>query len=155
MKSLLMALKSNIKPQGRDHWVARCPVHNDKDFAMSIVECADGSILAFCHACGANGLALYEFLGLDLKELFGGKEGDRISITKNMRDDYSTDKYYKKIYEAETKTRKPTLEEFKRNRLAIARAKGIEGIEKGQRSVSEKHGKNHLKKLITTDYYQP
>ena len=73
MQQLLAALGNNIKPRGKD-WLARCPVHNDKDFAMSVKQVSDVSVIAHCFSCGANGLDLYKSLGLDLDELFGGKE---------------------------------------------------------------------------------
>ena len=124
MNSLIAALGSDIKPRSRDKWIARCPCHGDKDFAMSVEQAADGSVIAHCFACGANGLDLYKYLNLDLKELFGGKHQD--TIPNNVRDDLSNDKFFIAIYESDIKNGiKPTWSEKKRYKLAKARILGI------------------------------
>jgi hypothetical protein len=101
MQKLIAALGNDIKPRGKN-WVARCRVHNDKDFAMSIKEERDGSVVAHCHACGANGLDLYKELGLDLDELFGGRQLDRGArqyCPSSIRDEYETERWIVRIYE--------------------------------------------------------
>lgn len=124
MNKLIAALGSDIKPRGRDKWIARCPIHGDKDFAMSVEQAADGSVIAHCFACGANGLDLYRHLGLDLDELFGGKQRD--TIPNSVRDDLSNDKFFAAVYESDIKKGiKPTWNDQKRYKLAKARIKGI------------------------------
>jgi len=119
---LLAALGSDIKKQGKG-WTAKCPVHNDKDFAMSIKECADGSILAHCHSCGASGLDLYRTLELDLGELFGKKlEKDDCYMPHEIKEKYELDKIVVFIHE-KGKVEK-TLADRKRYKLAVARIKG-------------------------------
>ena len=123
MQKLLAALGDNVKPRGKDY-IARCQVHNDKDFAMSIKQVSDGSIIAHCFACGANGLDLYKALGLDLDELFGGKKGD--FIPQAIKDQLSEDKMFIAIYESDvSKGVNPKLSEKRRYRLALARSEGI------------------------------
>lgn len=124
MENLIRALGSDIKPRGKNQWMARCRVHNDKDFAMSIKQCQDGSIVAYCFACQANGLDLYNNLGLDLDELFGGKKGD--FMPQSIKDQLSEDKMFIAIYESDVeKGVKPKLTEKKRYKLALARSEGI------------------------------
>lgn len=123
MQQLIAALGNDIKKSGKG-WVARCKVHNDKDFAMSIKECENGSIVAHCFACGANGLDLYKALGLDLSELFGERESTH--IPDNIRSQYQEDKFYIAIYESDiNKGISPTLKDKRRMKLAKARTEGI------------------------------
>lgn len=127
MNNLINALGSNIKERGRDRWVARCPVHNDKDFAMSISQAVDGSVIAHCHACGANGLDLYQSLGLDLDELFGGRERDYFAIPSEIKESYELDLWVLMIGCSDYKKGiSISYKDKKRLRLARARVKGIE-----------------------------
>ena len=128
MNNLLNALGSKIKPTGKDKWTARCPVHQDKDFAMSITQDNNGGVIAYCHACGANGLDLYNALGLDLDELFGGKklEHDANYCPQSVKDEYETDKIVILISENSIANNLPmTWADKKRHRLAVARAAGV------------------------------
>lgn len=125
MRMLLAALDGNIKPSGKD-WTARCPVHNDKDYAMSIKQNYDGSIMAHCFACGANGVDLYRALNLDLDELFGNKEQKEL-VPRHIKEQYSEDKYFLAIFNSDVaKGVNPTIKEKGRKRLAEARMKGVE-----------------------------
>ena len=118
MNKLLEALGSNVKKR-RDGYIARCPVHNDKDFAMSIDE-RDGKVIAHCFACGANGYDLYKCLGLPLGELMGGESENTISREKLEL--FELDKWFIAIYESDIKKGiKPTLKDKRRYRLAKAR----------------------------------
>ena len=126
MHQLLAALGKDIKAAGRDKWTARCPVHNDKDFAMSIKLNADNSVMAHCHACGANGLMLYDCLGLSLDELFG-KERDSNDVPQMIRDRYDEDRFILAIYKADSDAGIPiSWGDKKRHKLAVHRAAGIE-----------------------------
>ena len=123
MQKLLAALGDNVKPRGKDY-IARCQVHNDKDFAMSIKQVSDGSVIAYCFACQANGVDLYKALGLDLDELFGGKKSD--FIPQGIKDQLSEDKMFIAIYNADVeKGIKPRLNDKRRYKLAVARSEGI------------------------------
>lgn len=125
MKQLLAALGSDIKPQGMDKWVARCPVHKDKDFAMSIKLDDMGCVLACCHACGANGLDLYKSLNLALDELFGGKKYTQI-IPREVEEQYKQDKLVIELYKSDRDAGKTaTLADKRRYKLAVARSEGI------------------------------
>lgn len=126
MKQLIAALGDNIKPKG-NNWIARCPVHNDSDFAMGIKQLNDGSIIANCFSCGANGLDLYRHLGLDLDELFGGRKLDKTSLPPQMQSIYDTDKLCVNIFESDQRAgRRSSLADKRRYRLATARIKGVE-----------------------------
>ena len=128
MNNLLNALDGNIKPAGLDKWIARCPVHNDKDYAMSIKQVGDGSVVAHCHACGANGYHLYTHLGLDLDELFGGKKLDKdpLHIPQKAKEDNKYDQFLIAIREsAIARGDKLTLDDKKHHRLSVARDKGF------------------------------
>lgn len=126
MNQLLAALGSNIKPAGRDKWSARCPVHQDKDFATSIKLNADNSVMAHCFACGANGLDIYNALGLELDELFG-KERDPNEPPHHIKDQYSDDKWLVAIFEADVRNgRDISFADKKRYKVAKNRIIGIE-----------------------------
>lgn len=120
MNKLIEALGNDIKRQGKN-WVARCPVHKDKDFAMTIKE-QDGKVLAHCFACGANGLDLYRALDLPLDELMGEKQENR--APRHIIEKAKEDKWFIAIYEADVKQGvKPTLQEKRRYRMAKERVK--------------------------------
>ena len=129
MNLLLNALGADVKPVGKDRWVARCPVHQDKDFAMSIKPADTGGVMAYCHACGANGLELYNALGLDLDELFGGRKLERSDTPycpQNIKDEYDVDKIVILISENSIAKNLPmTWADKKRHRLAVARSEGV------------------------------
>jgi len=129
MKQLMAALGQDIKPSGK-HWIARCPVHCDKDFAMKIKQTEDNSVIAHCHACGANGLDLYKMLGLDLEELFGGKKRDILDkpyLPSRLKIQYETDKMCIHIHESDLeKGSGLNYKDKRRYRLAVARVKGVE-----------------------------
>lgn len=126
MQNLINALGSNIKQKGAN-WIARCPVHNDKDFAMDIKIGGNGYVIAHCHACGANGLDLYNALRLSLDELFGGREAEKGLVPASARDNYKTDKLVVEMYDFDRKNNSPLkLIDKKRYQLALARIKGYE-----------------------------
>lgn len=124
MNKLLEALGNNIKRQG-NNWVARCPVHGDKDFAMSIRE--DGNrVLAHCFACGANGYDLYKHLDLPLDELMGEQKEKK--IPRQIIEKAKEDKWFIAIYESDvSKGIRPTLQEKRRYRMAKERVRIICG----------------------------
>ena len=127
MDSLLLALGLNIKSTGSHQWIAKCPVHQDSDFAMSIEKNAKGVVLAHCHSCGCNGLDLYKHLGLPLKELFGGIATHRGHVPDRLKDDYDTDKLCIEIFSAlQAKGVTPNYDDKKRYRKAVARVSIIE-----------------------------
>lgn len=128
MNQLLEALGRDIKPSSKkDRWIAKCPVHGDKDFAMSIKINRDNSVMAHCHACGANGLDLYKYLGLRLDELFGGKKLESTYIPQEIIDNYTIDKIVIIIYKSDKQKRKyMSLQDNRRHKLAVARIEGIE-----------------------------
>lgn len=125
MIKLIAALGDNIRQRG-NKWVARCPVHNDKDFALDINQLEDGSVIAHCHACHANGLDLYQSLGLDLDELFGGKQREFPLIPHSIKETYQLDRIVIAIYNADKAASKHiTLEDKRRYKLAVSRREGI------------------------------
>ncbi len=130
MRELLTALGSDVKPAGKDKWMARCPVHQDKDFAMQISIRPDNSVGAYCHACGANGLDLYKALGINLDELFGDKKRDihdKPYLPNDLRKQYTVDKIVLDINDYDLSIgRTISYQDKKRVRLATARIRGIE-----------------------------
>jgi len=126
MNLLLAALGSDVKPAGKDKWVARCPVHGDKDFAMGIKQVGDGSVIANCLACGANGLELYRYLGLDLSELFGNKEQDSTFMPPKLREEYSDDRRFIRIFKHdEHEGRNISYADNMRYKLAVSRSRNL------------------------------
>ncbi len=127
MNLLLAALGKDIKPSGRDRWLARCPVHNDKDFAMSITMLNSGKILACCHACGANGEAMYEALCIDKGELSNWSDKNQDYISPKMLEELTEDRRFMLNYNrAIDKGDKLAWVDIKRHKLAVARIAGIE-----------------------------
>ena len=51
-------------------WTVCCPVHGEKNPSMSISTGRNGDIIAYCFACGANGMDLADSLGINKSELF-------------------------------------------------------------------------------------
>jgi hypothetical protein len=124
MHNLMSALGNNIKKSGKN-WLAKCPVHQDKDFAMTIKQNHDNSIIAHCFACGANGLDLYRCLDLDLDELFGDVERGGFSVSEKIIREYEQDLILIKIYEAhERQGRVISYKDRIRYKLAVARSAG-------------------------------
>ena len=127
MNNLLAALGSDIKPAGKNKWVCRCPVHNDKDFAMSIKQLGNGKVIANCFSCGANGLDLYRALGLGLDELFGGEKLAKSHIPADIKDQYIIDRLVQIIASNDIDAgHRHSLADKRRLKLADARVVGIE-----------------------------
>lgn len=115
-----------VRNSGQDKWRVPCPVHNGKDFNMSIKECADGTVLAHCFVCGADGPALCEALGLPLAEIFPpDNRYIKPVITKKMQQEALEDEF---VISIASQQRKLTLEDKRRLRLAKARLEGIDQI---------------------------
>lgn len=115
-----------VRNSGQDKWRIPCPVHNGKDFNMSIKECSDGTVLAHCFVCGADGPALCEALGLPLAEIFPpDNHYVRPVVTKKMQQEALEDEF---VISIASQQRKLTLEDKRRLRLAKARLEGIEQI---------------------------
>lgn len=133
MNLLLDALGGNVKPAGRDKWLARCPVHNDRHFAMGIMLASNGKILIRCNGCEATGLDVYEVLGLrnkeGMKELNGGDDftPDPNYVRQEIRDNLREDRVFMKMYnKSVARGDKILWEDQKRKKLAVARIAGIE-----------------------------
>lgn len=128
MRLILDALGSNVKPRGRDKWIARCPVHNDKDFAMSITLINDGRVIAHCHACGANGFDMVNALMLGpkgLDELNGGLDKDPNWVHPDRMATHNEDLIFLKMYAKEVEAGRVILwEDKKRHRISVARVAG-------------------------------
>ena len=115
-----------VRNSGQDKWRIPCPVHNGKDFNMSIKECADGTVLAHCFVCGADGPQLCEALGLPKSEIFPpDSQYIKPVITKKMQQEALEDEF---VISIASEQRKLTLEDKRRLRLAKARLEGIDQI---------------------------
>ena len=126
---LLDALGKNVKEtRKKGQWMARCPVHGDKDFAMRIKENDKGGLSISCYACGANGLDVYRYLNLDIRELFGEKsELPDNYVPAKIRDIYMEDQIFIAIYRSDlSKGIQPTAGDAKRMRLAVRRTGSLE-----------------------------
>lgn len=68
---LLSRLKQ-VRPNGKDKWVARCPAHADKSPSLAVAE-ADGKTLIHCFAgCGVDDILAA--VGLEMDALFPPRE---------------------------------------------------------------------------------
>lgn len=117
---------AKVRNSGQDKWRVPCPVHDGKGFNMSIKECSDGTVLAHCFVCGADGPALCQSLGLPLSEIFPpDREYVRPVFTKKMQQEALEDEI---VLSIASETRKLTLDDKRRIRLAKARLEGIDQI---------------------------
>jgi hypothetical protein len=127
---LLDALGKNVKKSHKKgHWMAKCPVHNDKDFAMRIKENEKGGLSICCYACGANGLDVFRHLNLDIRELFGERivRSDDY-VPEKVRDIYMEDCLFMAIFRSDLKKGlHPCAEDARRMRLAVRRSRLLEG----------------------------
>jgi len=115
-----------VRNSGQDKWRVPCPVHNGKNFNMSIKECADGTVLAHCFVCGADGPKLVEALGLPMSEIFPpNQEYIRPVLTKKMQQEALEDEI---VLSIANQSRTLSLEDKRRVRLAKARLEGIQQI---------------------------
>lgn len=127
---LLDVLGKNVKEsRKKGQWIAKCPVHGDKDFAMRIKENDKGGLSICCYACGANGLDVYRHLNLDMRELFGERAALPDSyVPAKVRDIYLEDQILMAIYRADlARGIQPTPNDAKRMRLAVRRTRSMEG----------------------------
>jgi CHC2-type zinc finger protein len=72
---LLSALE-RVRAKGESKWVALCPVHAEKTPSLSIDLLPDGTVLAHCFGCGANGQQVAEALGIPVCDLFPARPYD-------------------------------------------------------------------------------
>lgn len=72
---LLSALQ-RVRAKGDSSWTALCPVHAEKTPSLSIDLLPDGTVLAHCFGCGANGQQVAEALGIPLSDLFPPRPHD-------------------------------------------------------------------------------
>lgn len=117
---------NKVRNAGQDKWRVPCPVHNGKGFNMSIKKCSDGTVLAHCFVCGADGPQLVESLGLPLSEIFPpDQEYIRPVFTKKMQQEALEDEI---VLSIASETRTLSLADKRRIRLAKARLEGIDQI---------------------------
>ena len=68
MTAVEIARRLDARPRG-DHWLARCPAHDDRRPSLSIREGTGGKTLLHCFAgCGTE--AIVESIGLSVPDLF-------------------------------------------------------------------------------------
>lgn len=98
MRHLANALGNNIKSIRDDKWIAKCPIHDDKDFAMNITVGNKGGLIMRCHACGATGIDVYKKLNLPFSELYGSgyKRSDKPKPVLTQEE-----RFFKAIFESE------------------------------------------------------
>jgi len=66
----ILSQLDKVKSFGNGKYKALCPVHNEKTPSLAITERDDGSILAHCFGCGANGIEIVQALGLQPSDLY-------------------------------------------------------------------------------------
>ena len=102
-------------------YMACCPVHHDKDPAMSLTE-VDGKVLIYCHACGANGKQVVEAIGLPIKVLFSGEYEGPSRQVRMLQETALEDRLMIQIYEgAKTRGEPIRHSDYKRFKLAMHR----------------------------------
>jgi hypothetical protein len=122
MQNLLNVMGESIRKTGQNKWRMRCPVHDGKDFNVSVKQMDDGSVSAQCYVCGANGLDIYKHLGLPLGELFNNYNYTPEDKPKYSQETIMEDKIVVKLYEqAKHIGEKVGYSDEKRYRLAASR----------------------------------
>ena len=122
----ILSRLDKLRNAGEGSWRSPCPVHVGKNFNMSIKECSDGTVIAHCFVCGANGIQLAEALGLPKSELFpAGNEYARPVVSKKMEQQAFEDKM---VLDIANTTERLTLSDKRRIRLAKARLEGIQKL---------------------------
>ena len=116
-----------LRSAGADKWSSLCPVHDNKtNRTLTIKQNADGSYVCHCFSCGANGLEVFNALGLPLDELFGGRKRPEIVITQKQIGEYEDDYWFIALYE--NSKHENTHHDYKRYKLAKARMTGIDQL---------------------------
>lgn len=64
-----LELVDGVKRSG-DHWMAKCPAHDDSTPSLSIGEGRDGRVLIKCHSGGCSFESIVSALGLEPSDLF-------------------------------------------------------------------------------------
>ena len=114
-----------VRANGKNKWVACCPVHGDKNPSMSVAE-KGGRVLCHCFACGANGLEVVQALGLPPSVLFE-KPLEQGYIPKRVYEELDIDRLVIAGAEQMKKQGKPlSYKDFKRLKLAKARVEELE-----------------------------
>ena len=119
-----------LRPAGGDKWTSLCPAHNNKtNRTLSTRQLPDGSFVCHCFSCGANGVEVFNALGMPLDELFGYKDKPKQVITQKQREEYDLDKWVVAIYAADKEARRPLgYQDHRRHKLAQARIIGIDQL---------------------------
>ena len=65
----ILSRLSLVKRQGKGQYTALCPCHDDHRPSLAIKE-GDKGVVMSCPVCGADGKAVMQALGLDVRELF-------------------------------------------------------------------------------------
>ena len=111
---------TKLRKNGENRWRSCCPVHGGSNpTALSIKHCDDNSYIVHCFNCGANGIEVFEALGLDVKELMG----ERVSQVKPKNDIY--EQAFMAIAESEKKKGNYIALADKR-KIRLLNARGLE-----------------------------
>jgi len=79
IREVLAALGDRAKPRGPNHWMARCPSHDDRQASLSITLKDDGRVLAKCLAeCPIE--TVIDALGLKMGSLFA----DDVEVVESL-----------------------------------------------------------------------
>jgi len=117
-----------LRSAGGDKWTSLCPAHNNKtNRTLSIKQNPDGSFVCHCFSCGANGVEVFNALGMTLDELFGYKDKPIQVITQKQKGEYDLDYWVSAIYENTDKAQH-SYKDHKRYKLAKARMAGIDNL---------------------------
>ena len=72
-----------VRSNGRDKWMACCPVHGDKNASLSIKQTPDETVLIHCFAgCGAA--EILQAIGLSFDDLFPKIASERRSRERRL-----------------------------------------------------------------------
>jgi hypothetical protein len=72
----LLSTLQRVRAKGDSSWTALCPCHQDKTPSLHVNELPDGTVLAHCFGCDANGQKVAEALGIPLSDLFPPRPHD-------------------------------------------------------------------------------
>ena len=117
----MLSKLEKVRANGRDRWMACCPVHDDSNPSMLITDTGD-KILMHCFSCGANGPDVVNSIGLPVSLLFKERPGNYDKQGYILSKTQADDEMFIAVFEA-ARSRDEVLrhDDFTRYKLAQSR----------------------------------
>lgn len=121
MVEQLLNKLDKVRANGRDRWMACCPVHNDSSPSMLVTDKGD-KITVYCFSCGAKGPEVVNTIGLPVSLLFKEQPGSYDKQDYILSKTQADDEMFIAVFEA-ARSRDEVLrhDDFTRYKLAQSR----------------------------------